>query len=152
MTAKPPPDPAGHAADFAARYAEPMDYHVAQRMLDLGIPPEEVGSGDGGQGIRHTAFMAHERTGGGNVPGKRLTVDSGVFNPELFKDLGPEVSSSWAKSRLKDRLDAIIAHEYTEAATGGHMDAVRDSADTRLPIREGARRLLRTIAEGGLSR
>ena len=97
----------------------------------------------------HSAFMPHKRTGGGNVPGRRLTVDSGVFNPELFKESRPRVSSSWAKSRLRDRLDAIIAHEHTEAASGGHLDAIRDSADTRLPIREAARRLLRIIAEGG---
>jgi hypothetical protein len=30
-------DPAEHARDFAERYAEPMNYHVENRMMELGI-------------------------------------------------------------------------------------------------------------------
>lgn len=148
----PPPDFADHAEDFAHRYVVAMDYHAASRMLELGIPPEEIGSTDPSRGIRYAAFMPHERTGGGNVPGRRLTVDSGVFNLDLFADLGPAVSSRWAQSRLRDRLDAIIAHEHTEAVLGDHQRAVDRAAETQLPIREEARRLLRVIAEGGSSR
>ncbi len=147
-----PPDSADHAEDFAHRYAITIDYHVARRMLELGIPPEEIGSSDPSRGIRYAAFMPHERTGGGNVPGRRLTVDSGVLNLDLFADLGPAVSSRWARSRLQDRLDAIIAHEHTKAAFGDHQNAVDRAADTELPIREEARRLLRAIAKGGSSR
>jgi len=32
-------DRAAHACDFAQRYAEPLDYAVAQRMIEQGGPP-----------------------------------------------------------------------------------------------------------------
>src|SRR5208282_1774820 len=35
-------DPAAHARDFAERYAEPMDYLAAQRMMELGIPNPQI--------------------------------------------------------------------------------------------------------------
>jgi hypothetical protein len=141
-----PGDPAEHAADFAARYAVEMDHYVSQRMIDLRIPTGQIGSSDVDRGIRHAAFMPYEREGGGNGPGGRLTVDSGVFNPDLFDALGPVVSSFWKRSRLPDRVDAIIAHEHAEAKGMDHMEAVNRAPDTDLPIREGARRLLRVIA------
>jgi hypothetical protein len=145
-----PTDAAEHAVDFSTRYADPMDYHVTQRMMDLGIPIEQIGAS--APGTTHAAFWPHERTGGGNVPGGRLTVDSGVFNPELFKDLGSGVSSRWEKSRLRDRMDAIIAHEFTEAQGAGHYEAIKTAADTELPISDKARHLLRDIAKGGRER
>jgi hypothetical protein len=145
-----PADPALHALDFAQRYAEPIDYLVSQRMLELGIDSKHIGSSDLTQGIRHAAFNPFERTGGGNGPGGRLTVDSGIFNSDLHADLGKEVSSRWAKSRLRDRMDAIIAHEHTEFLGASHAEAEARAADTELPIRASARRLLRVI--GGRTR
>ena len=71
-------DPAQHARDFAERYAEPMNYHVENRMMELGIPTDRIGARK--YGHPHRAFWPEETTGGGNVPGRRLTVDSGVFN------------------------------------------------------------------------
>jgi hypothetical protein len=135
-----------HAVDFSHRYAEPMDYHVGQRMTELGIPTDQIGSSVPVHGIRHAAFIPQEKTGGGNGPGGRLVVDSGVFNPDLHADLGQEVSSYWARSRLRDRMDAIIAHEHTEANGASHFEAAAHAADTELPIREDARKLLRVIA------
>ena len=143
-------DAAEHAADFSKRYAEPMNYLVEARMMELGIDPRHMGASDIDHGIRHAAFQPFERTGGGNGPGGRLTVDSGVFNPDLHADLGPRVSSRWAKSRLRDRVDAIIAHEHAEFRGATHDEAVARSADTELPISDGARRLLRAI--GGRTR
>ena len=35
-------DPAEHARDFAERYAEPMNYHVENRMMELGIPTDRI--------------------------------------------------------------------------------------------------------------
>jgi len=32
-------DRAAHACDFAQRYAEPLDYAVSQRMIELSIDP-----------------------------------------------------------------------------------------------------------------
>jgi hypothetical protein len=141
-----PADPGLHAVDFSLRYAEPMDYHVLNRMDELGIPSDQIGSSVPLHGIRRAAFIPQEKTGGGNGPGGRLVVDSGVFNPELHADLGPEVSSYWARSRLRDRMDAIIAHEHAEAHGASHIEAESRAAETELPIREGARKLLRVIA------
>ena len=95
-------------------------------------------------GYPHRAFWPEETTGGGNVPGRRLTVDSGVFNLELMAN-HPEAEQVWARSRLRDRIDAIIAHEDTESLTGDHDLAEVMAPDTAIPITEGARHILRTI-------
>jgi hypothetical protein len=67
-------------------------------------------------------------------------VDSGVLNPDLLKrQKGGRI---WPKIRLKDRIDAIIAHEYEELRAGGnHADAIKAAAKTKLPITDEARRL-----------
>ena len=50
MTGTPPSerpiwhDPAEHARDFAERYADPMNYHVENRMMELGIPADRIGA------------------------------------------------------------------------------------------------------------
>jgi hypothetical protein len=136
-------DPGLHAVDFSHRYAEPMDYLVSHRMDELGIPSGRIGSSDVDYGIQHAAFHPHDTIGGSNGAGGRLTVDSGVFNPELMA--GQHAEKVWPKSRLRDRLDAIIAHEYEEAKGGGHIAALARGPDTELPIRESARKLLRSM-------
>jgi hypothetical protein len=35
-------DPAMHAVDFSHLYAEPMDYHVGNRMMELGIHTDHI--------------------------------------------------------------------------------------------------------------
>ena len=129
-------DPAAHARDFAERYAEPMNYHAENRMMELGIPTDRIGAAK----IRLPAprFWPEETTGGGNVPGRRLNVDSGVFNLELMANR-PEVRELWAKSRLRDRIDAIIAHEDAESLTDNHALAEAMAPNTTLPITEEAR-------------
>src|SRR4051812_36806417 len=47
--------PGLHAVDFAHPYAEPMNYLVENRMMELGIDPKRIGSGDVNYGIRHPA-------------------------------------------------------------------------------------------------
>ncbi len=79
------------------------------------------------------------------MPGRRLTVDSGVFNLELMAN-GPEAGAVWAKSRLRDRIDAVIAHEDAERLTGDHNFAEAMAPDTTLPITDGARQILRAIS------
>ena len=135
-------DPAEHARDFAERYAEPMNYHVENRMMALGIPTDRIGARK--YGYPHRAFWAEETTGGGNVPGRRLTVDSGVFNLELMAHR-PQARELWAKSRLRDTIDAIIAHEEAESLTGDHNVAEAMAPDTALPITDEARLILRAI-------
>ena len=118
-------------------------------MHALDIPEEQIGSSDHLHGVVWRCFFPFERTGGGNVSGGRISVDSGVLNPELnAAEIGPKAQAVWEKSRLRDRIDATIAHEFEEAARGSHEAAVAAAPDTSLPIGEGARRILRAIADG----
>ena len=142
MQEKPPTDPADHAEDFAHRYAQEMDYLTGDRMAELGIPTDKTGSRVPGQG--HATFIPHERSGGGNDHLGGLTLDSGVFNPELLGTLSGH--AEWAKARLRDRIDAAIAHEHEEARRGGsHVEALRHAPETELPIRDDARHILRAM-------
>ena len=68
-----------------------------------------------GQGL--ATFIPSERSGGGDDPAGRLTVNSGVFNPELLGTLPG--SKEWERGRLRDRIDATIAHEHEEARRTG---------------------------------
>jgi hypothetical protein len=106
--------------------------------------------------FRHAAFFPKERSGGAHSPGARINLNSGILNPELLAPkLGVEVATLWAKGRLRDRMDAIIAHEDIEglrvaageATKAAHAVAVTLAPDSPLPISEGARRILRAIRE-----
>ena len=119
-----------------------MNFHIENRMMELGIDTDRIGARK--YGYPYRAFWPEEATGGGNVPGRRLTVDSGVFNTELMANR-PEAGPLWAKARLRDRIDAIIAHEDAESLTGDHDLAEATAPDTALPITEGARRIRRAI-------
>ena len=143
-----PAHPELHARDFAERYAEPMNYHVENRMMELGIDPAKIGVSDADHRIWHAAFIPHEVDGGGNTPDGRLNLDSGILNPDLFKRLGPKASDAYARARLRDRLDAGIAHEFEEAKGGSHEYAYEHAPNTALPIRAQARELARMIRDG----
>ena len=150
MIVKPPANPADHAGDFAHRYEQEPDYLTGDRMAELGIPTDRIGARVPGRG--HATFIPWERTGGGNERAGGLSLDSGVLNPEL---LGPlPRSREWAGGRLRDRMDAAIAHEHEEARRGGsHVEAVKHAPDTELPIGEGGRHILRAMrSEAGRSR
>jgi hypothetical protein len=87
---------------------------------------------------------------GGNILGRRVVVSSGIFNPELLTErYGPEVGKIWATSRIRDRIDAVIAHEVAESITGTHEGAEALAAETKLPVSDGARRILRAMAGRG---
>jgi hypothetical protein len=142
MPDKPPPDPADHAEDFSHRYAQEMNYLTGDPMTELGIPTNKIRYRPPGQG--HATLIPSERTGGGNDPAGGLTVDSGVFNPELLGTLPG--NKQWAKGRLRDRLDAAIAHENEDARRGGdHVEALNHAPDTELPISRGGRHILRAM-------
>lgn len=138
-----PGNPGLHAVDFAKRYAEDLDYHASQVMLDLGISPGKIGTPDAEHGIRHAAFHPHLKKGGTVTPDGRVILDSGVMNPEL---LAGEAGEIWGRSRLKSRMHAIIAHELAEHETGSHEAALKAAPGTRLPVGEGAREILRAMA------
>jgi hypothetical protein len=144
-----PADPAMHALDFSERYAEPLDYLVSQRMLDLGIPTEKIGASDREHGIVHAAFHWFDKNGGNVTPDGRITADSGLFNLDLLKkEYGKKAGKLFEKSRLRDRLDAILAHEDAEHRTGSHVAALKVAPDTELPISHRARELLRAMEKG----
>jgi hypothetical protein len=70
------------------------------------------------------------------VPGGRITVDSGVLNPELNAEkYGPQCASFWKKARLRDGIDSLIVHEYGEAKGVSHAEAIARAPDTELPVR-----------------
>ncbi len=141
-------DPAAHARDFAHRYFEPLNYLVENRMMELGIDPAKIGVGDPDHDIRHAALMPHEVDGRGNTPDGRINLDGGILNEDLFERLGPEASDAYAKARLRDRMDAVIAHEYEDAKGGGsHEYALEHAPKTELPIRSEARELARKIRD-----
>ena len=80
--------------------------------------------------------------------GDKIAVDSGVFNPDLLTTkYGRQIGEQWENTRLRDRLDAVTAHEYAEAGGLDHKEAVQRAADTPLAIREKARQMLRIIAD-----
>jgi hypothetical protein len=102
-------------------------------MEDLGIPADKIGASDHKRGIAWCAFNPHDRDGGSITTG--VTVDSGVFNPDLLE--GRKGGRIWARARLRDRIDAIIAHEWAEDRHGTHEGAIRAAAKTGLRISEG---------------
>src|SRR4051794_7447635 len=121
MPDRPPPDPADHAEDFARRWADRLDEYCALRMQKLGIPEHLLGTRDLGGDGRWRAFIPRERQGGNLWEG--IAVNSGVFNPQLLAEQnGVRVFS---KARLRDRIDAIIAHEYEEDRLGTHEAALK---------------------------
>lgn len=146
MPDAPPPEPADHAEDFAYRWVDRLEHYVEGRMHALGIPEGQIGSSNLTRGVPWRVFFPDERDGGGNGPGGRLNVDSGVLNPELLKDHPrPGAASAWAKARLRDRIDASIAHELAESQDGDHRAAEAIAPDTPLAVTEGARQILRAM-------
>jgi hypothetical protein len=149
-----PADPAEHAARFAQEWYDRLEFHSRRRMRELGIPEQRIGAYDVDFDFRNAAFHPKERTGGGNSPGARVNLGSVILNPELLApELGPEVLALWAKGRLRDRMDAVIAHEDIEGLRVAAGDkpkaalavAVAQAPDSPRPISEGARRILRAI-------
>jgi hypothetical protein len=141
-----PADAGLHAVDFAHRYAVELERLVEGRMHALEVPEEMIGHPDPSRGLPWAAFHPAGTTGG-SIVGRRIAINSGVLNPGLLADsYGPNVAQVWADSRLRDRIDAVIAHEAAEARTGTHAGAEQLAAETDLPVSDAARRILRAIA------
>jgi hypothetical protein len=64
----------------------------------------------------------------------------------LTERYGSEMGTTWEKSRLRDRIDAVIVHEAAEGGTGTHESAETLAAKTELPVSEGTRRIRRAMA------
>jgi hypothetical protein len=141
-----PGDPALHARQFANEYADKLENYVEGRMHALHVPEEHIGLPDLSRGRPWAVFHPNGTTGG-LVIGEKIAVNSGVLNPELLTErYGPVVGTTWAKSRLRDRIDAVIAHEIAESQTGTHEGAEARAAETELSVSEGTRRILRAMA------
>jgi hypothetical protein len=141
-------DPASHARDFSARYAENIELAVSQRMMDLGVPTACIGFPDPDHGGVWRAFFPHSGRGG-VVLGEGIGIDSGVFNPDLLKvDYGWKTGELFERSRLRDRMDAIIAHEFEEQRHGSHSGALNAAPKTALPISHRAREICRAMEKG----
>ncbi len=118
-------------------------------MHALGIPEQQIGSSDHERRVAWRTFFPDEREGGGVATGGRISVDSGVLNPDqLTEDYGEEAGQLWSKSRLRDRIDAIIIHEESEARAGTHEEALALAPLTTRPISEATRRILRAMEQG----
>lgn len=138
-----PAHPGLHAQQVAREWEDEGESYVRRRNRGFGIPEHMNGQPDYDGDGRWRAFNPHGRQGGENSTG--VAVDSGVLNPDLLE--GEKGSRIWSRARLKDRIDAIISHEYEELMAGGdHAAAIKNAAKTELPIREEARRINRARA------
>jgi hypothetical protein len=143
-----PADPAEHAVRVAREWQDVAEIYVRRRMRELGVPEARIGSSDHLRRIGRRAFFADEDTGGGLATGGRINVDSGVLNPEHAANLAPPAPEAWRRARLRDRIDAVIAHEDMEFQAGTHEAAVVFAPETSLPIGGRPRALLRAIRLG----
>lgn len=141
-----PEDIVLHARQFANEYADRLENYVEGRMHQLEIPEHNIGLPDRSRGVPWAVFHPNGITGG-SVVGERIAVNSGVLNPELLTErYGPEIGKIWANSRLRDRIDAVLAHELAEAEARSHEEAEALAARTDLAVSEGTRRVLRAMA------
>ncbi len=137
-----PADPGLHAQPIAREWEDAGERYVRRRNRELAIPNDMNGQPDYGGDGHWRAFDPYRRIGGANTTG---VVDSGVLNLELLK--GQKGGRIWPEMKLKDRIDAIIVHEYDDIRAGAeHADAIKNAAKTELPIRDEARRLNRARA------
>ena len=149
MPDRPPPHPADHAEDFSRRYAEGLDIAAGQIMMDLGLTSNQMGARDAERGGEHHSFFPGERTAGGLSPAGQVTLDSGIMNPAVMDEpYGAECGQLWRKSRLRDRMQAIVAHEVAEHEQGDHELALIAAPETKLPISHKAREIARAMEAG----
>ena len=143
-----PSRPGRSCGRFLGRYAELIDWYAAIRMEELGIPKDQIGSNDHDHDLSGAAFNQYERHGGGISPGRRLNLDSGIFNPDLMKRFGRKADKAWKTARVRTRGDTCIAHEYEEGKGVTHEEAIERAPDTELPISHEAKELARVIRDG----
>jgi hypothetical protein len=116
-------------------------------MKKLGIDDDRIGAKDRRNNVEWRAFFPDEQDGGGNSPGERLNLDSGIFNDDLMQPLGMRADRAWRRASVETRTMAILPHEDVESRGHTHEEAVEMAPDTVLPISRAARDLLRIIRE-----
>lgn len=148
LTDKPHTDPAEHAADFSRRYAEDLDIIAGQVMMDLGIPGDKMGARDHTRKSEIHSFFPGDREGGTVSHAGQVTLDAGLMNPDLLANYDEATQEMWRRMRIRDRAQAIIAHELAEAEYKDHELALIAGPETELPISNRARELLRQMERG----
>jgi hypothetical protein len=134
--------------DFANRYQDALSRAIGNRMRQVGVPDEMIGvewwGVDRGPFVRY-----HPPQLGGNIRAG-LNGKPGInVDPAVFDANAPRVGNlpSWKSASLRDRIDAVIAHEYTEAlAPPGvdfHIHALKNAENTSLTITSRARQILK---------
>lgn len=145
---KPPTD----VLRFSAEYEVELNAAIASRMRKIGVPEKMIGIKDmafeGAGAFVRTHAQAGSNLRAGIVPGKGpgINVDLGVLDVNF-----PQMTDvpSWGAASLKDRVDAVIAHEYTEVVARPmrgldfHQQALKFAPETPLGITSGARQILR---------
>lgn len=147
---RPPPE----VIAFAKEWADQLNEAIANRMRAVGVPEEMIGI----RGMPYEdagAFVRTHALGGSNnnIPGRGvigkgpgINVDIAVLDAQFAEMSGV---LSWARGSLKDRIDAVIAHEFTEVQTyqpmsglTPHRNAIKSAPETLLNISSRARRIL----------
>ncbi|OJW21147.1 MAG: hypothetical protein BGO49_24340 [Planctomycetales bacterium 71-10] len=141
-------DPAEHARDFSERYAEPINIEVESRMMELGVDPAKIGWREVGED--HKAFHPGIADAGNVSPDGRIVVGAGLFNPDRIAEVyGEKAGRLFEGSRIEDRLDSIVAHEYEEHRHGmSHVEALDRTPSTALPISDRARAIAAAMRDG----
>ena len=159
------------------RNPQAVERAVAQRMRQVGVEDEVIGM-KGVPGVGEGAFTRYPGPRGGgtirpdhpNVVSGRwkagINVDEAVFDPTfqgiagnrriVSQEAAKVYHEAWAHASNTTRMDAVIAHEYTEmhpVATSElerlygpewpHYAAIKNAPDTTLKISNEARELLR---------
>lgn len=140
---------------FAEEWEAVLAAAVAGRMRTVGIPEEMIGI----RGLPHEdpgAFVRTHAVGGSNnnIPGRGIVGERPGINVDIavldarFAPMSRV--GSWASASLKDRIDAVIAHEHTEVQSTGpdgerspHRLVIEVAPETSLKISERARQILR---------
>jgi hypothetical protein len=146
---------------------EEWNVKIAKRMKELGIPENNIGAKVTKYDPNTGKFIGHAYTEGetgeafvpsGGNRGRRLRTYVDKYEHEeggiavhgnVFDDW--EGFDLWNQSSVDDRIDAIIAHEWSEFSELTHWETVELAPDTQLAIRQRARELLKEMAKYGNS-
>jgi hypothetical protein len=108
-----------------------------------------MGARDPDRNREHHSFFPGDRTGGSVAHAGQITVDSGVMNPALLdRGFDEDTQALWRRTRLRPRIEAIIAHEKAEHEYKDHELALIAGAETDLPVSHEARELLGQMEQG----
>ena len=142
-------------AKLADQYQDRLNQVVGNRMRRVGVPEEMIGIDY--YGVDPGPFVRYDPPQlGGNIRAGRHGKPGINVDPAVFDADAPKMGSlsSWRLASVQDRIDAVIAHEYTEALAPPGQDfqiyALTSAEDTPLQISDRARQILREYrqAEG----